>query len=205
MAVLKRRLILLGVCLLLPVAFMPLVLADAQQSGEAAAQKLLLRASADNTQEQINMGIMYLRGRDVEANPEQAFYWMEKAAQNGSAEAEYYLSLFYEDGLGVNEPDLALAMKWLRQAADHDYAYASYELGLAYLAGKIGSVDAQQGALWLDKAAREGVVRAQRQLASLYEQGIGVAQNTDSAMYWYRQAGSRGDEGALKALRSLQN
>lgn len=205
MVVWKRRLSLLGVCLLLPLGIRPLVFADVQQGGEVAAQRLLSRASAENTQEQINMGVMYLKGHEVEANPEQAFYWMEKAAENGSAEAEYYLSLFYADGLGVVEPDLALAMKWLRQAAEHDYAYASYELGLAYLAGKTGSVDARQGAVWLDKAAREGVVRAQRQLASLYEQGIGVAQNTDSALYWYDQAGRRGDVVALKALRSLQN
>ncbi len=182
-----------------------MVLADAQQSGEVAAQRLLSRASADNVQEQITMGVMYLKGEEVQANPEQAFYWMEKAAENGSAEAEYYLSLFYEDGLGVNEPDLSTAMKWLRQAAEHDYAYASYELGLAYLAGKTGSVDAHQGAVWLDKAAREGVVRAQRQLAGLYEQGVGVTQNTASALYWYRQASDRGDELSLRALRTLQN
>ncbi len=204
MVLLKRRLSLLSVCLLLPIAFMSLVLADAQQSGEAAAQRLLLRADAHNTQEQINMGVMYLKGQEVEADPEQAFYWMETAAENGSAEAEYYLSLFYEDGLGVNEPDLAVAMKWLRQAAEHDYPYAYYELGLAYLAGKTGAIDAHQGAVWLDKAARVGVVRAQRQLAELYAQGVGVAQNTGSAMYWYRQASKRGDVAALKALEALQ-
>lgn len=202
---LKRQLIILGVCLLLPLSVMPVVLADAQQSGEAAAQRLLSRADAHNVQEQIKMGVMYLKGEEIPANPEQAFYWMEKAAGNGSAEAEYYLSLFYEDGLGVNEPDLSTGMKWLRQAAEHDYAYASYELGLAYLAGKTGSVDAYQGAVWLDKAAREGVVRAQRQLAGLYEQGVGVAQNRASAVYWYRQASERGDDLSAKALRTLQN
>jgi len=183
---------------------MPVVMADAQQGGEAAAQRLLLRANADNVQEQIKMGVMYLRGQDVPADPKQAFYWMEKAALNGSAEAQYYLSLFYEDGLGVNEPDLDLAMKWLRQAAEHDYTYAYYELGLAYLIGKTGTVDYHRGAVWLDKAARVGVVRAQRQLAALYEQGVGVEKNMASALYWYRQASDRGDEIALRAMRTLQ-
>lgn len=205
MVVWKRRLIWLGVCLSLPLAIKPAVFADVQQSGEASAQRLLAQANADNTQEQINMGVMYLRGQKVEANPEQAIYWMEKAAENGSAEAEYYLSLFYEDGLGVNEPDLALAMKWLRQAAEHEYPYAYYELGLAYLTGKTGQVDALRGAMWLDKAARVGVVRAQRQLATLYEQGVGVSQDTRAAAYWYREASSRGDEQASRALKNLQN
>jgi TPR repeat protein len=45
-----------------------------------------------------------------------AFVWYKKAADNGSAKAQYYLGVCYRNGLGVPR-DLVSAQHWFETAA----------------------------------------------------------------------------------------
>ncbi len=57
---------------------------------------------------------------------------------------------------------------------------------------------------WLEKAARQGHIRAQSRLGSLYQQGNFVAADWSKAEAWYRLAANSGDYSAEKALSYRQ-
>ncbi|KAL0096875.1 hypothetical protein J3Q64DRAFT_1812304 [Phycomyces blakesleeanus] len=57
------------------------------------------------------------------ASDEQAFEWVQKAADGEWPRAEYTLGYFYETGVGTRR-DLKEAMVWYRKAADHGEKHA---------------------------------------------------------------------------------
>src|ERR1700691_2862621 len=82
--------------------------------------------------------------------------------------------------------------------------------GDAYAAGKGGAreprqltADYQQAAVWYGKAAVQGNIAAQIDLADLYRDGRGVARDTAQAAAWYRKAADQGDAGAQGTLGLL--
>ena len=65
----------------------------------------------------------YVRGEDVSKSPEKAFKWFRKAALKEDSEAQYFLGVFYEFGIGV-EADLSEAMKWYWEAVQKGHPAA---------------------------------------------------------------------------------
>ncbi|ABK89756.1 sel1 repeat family protein [Francisella tularensis subsp. novicida U112] len=66
---------------------------------EQANQYLALSAEIDNTEAMFFLGKSYLASNQpyhVETNPKKAFYWLNKAAQNGNIEA---MKLIYDNNL----------------------------------------------------------------------------------------------------------
>jgi septal ring-binding cell division protein DamX len=63
------------------------------------------------------VGSLYAYGEGIKRNDAEAAKWFERAAQAGSAQAQYNLGILYENGWGV-EKDLAQARHWYQQAAD---------------------------------------------------------------------------------------
>ena len=60
-----------------------------------------------------------------------------------------------------------------------------------------------QAAAWFRKAADQGHVAAQINLARMYEQGWGVDQDLSRARHWYAEAAAQGDDEAIRKLREL--
>ena len=50
------------------------------------------------------------------------------------------------------------------------------------------STDEEQAALWIQKAANQGLTQAQFDLYSLYNLGIGVNKDINQSLYWLKQA-----------------
>jgi TPR repeat protein len=63
--------------------------------------------------------------------------------------------------------------------------------------------DERQAVAWFRKAAEQGIVGAQVNLASRYASGRGVAQNASEAMRWYREAAEQGDSSAQYSLAAV--
>lgn len=66
---------------------------------------------------------MYYSGIGTEVNHEKAVYWYEKAAEQGDAEAQYYLGDMYYKGEGT-AADLKQALVWMEKAAEQGYELA---------------------------------------------------------------------------------
>ncbi len=75
--------------------------------GKAAAQ--------GNVDAQVNLGLMYARGRGVQQDYARAREWFEKAAAQGDAVAQINMGVLYDNGHGVRQ-DKAAAREWFGKA-----------------------------------------------------------------------------------------
>ena len=90
-----------------------------------------------------------------------AVIWIQKAADQGYAEAQEKLGEMYARGRGGLAKDDAQAVSLFRKAAEQGFAQAQFTLGWAYDTGDGVPVDIIEGERWLRKAADQGYDLAQ--------------------------------------------
>ncbi|WP_261334477.1 tetratricopeptide repeat protein [Rhizobium leguminosarum] len=73
----------------------------------------------------------YYDGSGTTADAQKSFVWYLKAAENGSAKAQYCVGLLYERGEGTAQ-DSREAVHWFKAAAENGYIDAFAELGQMY-------------------------------------------------------------------------
>ncbi len=96
--------------------------------------------------------------------------------------------------------DYETSHKVLQPLAESGDPRAQYLLGILYLNGFV-EAPAQDAALsWLTKAAMQGDVQAQSELARMYRMGDGVEQDFVEMARWYQEAAETGDVGAQLLL-----
>lgn len=61
---------------------------------------------------------------DIDCDSDQFVYWTKKAAENGVAEAQYYLGTIYLEGFNNTPVDKKIAKEWLQKSAAQDYEEA---------------------------------------------------------------------------------
>lgn len=137
-------------------------------------------------------------------NTDRNFAEIYKAAEQGDAEAQYNLGLFYYKGNGVAQ-NYAEAVKWWEKAAKQEYAKAQWSLGDCYFLGKGVTQNYTQAIYWQQKAAEQGDANAQCNLGFCYAYGKGVAQDYTEAVKWYRKAAEQGYNKAIEALQLTEN
>ncbi len=76
-------------------------------------------------------------------------------AQQGDADAQFYLGQMYRKGQGVPR-DYAEAVRWYRQAAEQGAAAGQGSLGFMYSEGRGVAQDYVQGHMWISLAAAQG-------------------------------------------------
>ncbi len=76
-------------------------------------------------------------------------------AEQGNAQAQNKLGIFYEIGLGINQDDHE-AVKWYRLAAEQGYAEAQFNLGEMYEEGRGVIQDKTMAKAWYEKACKNG-------------------------------------------------
>ncbi len=83
--------------------------------------------------------------------------------------------------------------EWRKMAEAGD-AVAAYKLGVEHLDGKPGVVqrDLAEANRWLAQAAQAGEPRAQFEMGSISEYGIGAPRDLEAAARWYLAAAERG-------------
>tara|TARA_B110000908_G_C10113151_1_gene384027 strand:+ start:134 stop:739 length:606 start_codon:yes stop_codon:yes gene_type:complete len=118
-------------------------------------------------------------------------------AEQGLAQAQYWLGRLYSDGEGVPEND-KIAVKWFTKAAEQGDAGAQAELGFMYYGGEGVPKNNKTAAKWHTKAAEQGNFGGQFALGLMYEYGEGVLTNNRRAYMWYSLAKYNGDEEAGK-------
>jgi TPR repeat protein len=108
--------------------------------------------------------------------------WYQRAADQGSAGAQFMLGTMYRDGRGVLR-DEAKGIQWISKAAEQGLAKAQYTLGNMHAKGQGIPQDDAKAAQWYRKAAEQGYAEAQFRLGIMHLLGQGVAHD--------RQAGCR--------------
>ena len=126
-----------------------------------------------------------------------------KAAEQGDAEAQFYLGVMYDKGRGVPR-DYVDAMQWYRKAAVRGVAEAQYNLALMYDKGQGIKQDYMAAARWYREAADQGLAEAQNNLGLMYDKGQGVPRNYIEAYMWYSLAAAQADDKAARNLDLLE-
>ncbi|KAI8330699.1 hypothetical protein BC941DRAFT_439954 [Chlamydoabsidia padenii] len=170
------------------------------------------------------IGQLYIENRldAAETNIEAAFRWYKLADQtSGHVRANYQLGLYYlgiksgqqsphDSTMVVPLQQKILAMTHLQKAATQGDKDAMYELGCLYLSSDNDGLDSSSalecqmdGFNWLTRAAQQGSVQAQRELAMLYHSGqevegsdgmdVVVEQDFEKAYDLFYQAARQGD------------
>ena len=85
---------------------------------------------------------------------EMAVREFELLAEQGDADAQFFLGFIYGDGQSAPHDD-ALAVKWYRRAAEQDHADAQNNLGFMYERGRGVSLDYVQAHVWYSRAAAQ--------------------------------------------------
>jgi len=113
------------------------------------------------------------------------------SAEEGNANAQYNLGVFYERGQGIPQ-NYAQAAYWYQKAAQQGYAAAENNLAGMHLDGLGLPRDYTQALYWYRKAADHGLSTAQENLGDLYFLGKGVTQDYSKAVFWYLKAAEQG-------------
>ena len=92
-----------------------------------------------------------------------------------------------------------------KENAEKGDAKAQFIMGYLHYSGLEGftSVDLEEAFAWYEKAARQGHVQACQIIGLMYQQGNGVARNTEKAKQWYQYAADRGLRESQYALGVL--
>lgn len=118
-------------------------------------EKLGTPSVAGPVSDQISAEEQYQRGRRSYPNNAKTIYWYRLAAEQGHAEAQYFLGIMYGDGSGVRQ-DHAEAVRWYRQAAEQGYANAQNKLAIMYDNGLGVSQNDVLAYMWFSLAAAQG-------------------------------------------------
>ena len=95
---------------------------------------------------------MYMIGQGVEKDSDQAIKWYKAAADQGNADAQFFLGAMYL----LPQRDIPEGLKWLKLSADQGMQDAQFLLGMAYLKGQNFTHDPVQAYMWLELAAAQG-------------------------------------------------
>lgn len=126
----------------------------------------------------------------------------KKIAEQGHAEAQFYLGLMCEGGQGVTK-DEQQAVSWWAKAAEQGHVLAQNNLGLMYEQGLGVTQDYQKAASWFRMAAEQGDAEAQYTLGFMYANGEGVPRSYQQAMFWLSKAAEQGDVAAQFKVAKL--
>ncbi|MEI8209729.1 MAG: hypothetical protein WCG16_11025 [Methylococcales bacterium] len=155
-----------------------------------------------------------------DSNDDLAFTWNRKAAEQGCAEAQFWLAYCYAEGLGVNQND-KFAFEWFKKSAEQNIADSKYWLVQYYLEGKGVEQSDEFAFKWLidvveqterycstnqfrqnfcESLSEESLSKAYLLLGDLCVQGKGTSQNNDLAFKCYEKV-SKNHENGSQELR----
>ena len=158
---------------------------------------LLLKAASATPglpKAQARVGEMYFRSKGVQENDAEAHRYFQLATAREYAYALSHFGMMYHGGYGVIK-NTNTARGYAHRAADQGEMEGQEQVGTMY----DDTGDKAQAMPWFEKAAYQGLDRAQYNLATLYINGQGgVARDFKLALYWSTLAYNQGEPTAVK-------
>ncbi|MBR7629535.1 SEL1-like repeat protein [Aeromonas popoffii] len=185
-------------------------------------------ANAGSAEAELWLGMAYLAGEQVPADPALGRYWLELAAGHGSHEAEYQLSLLQVDReqqahwltlaaeggvtkawfelaeLQQDQGALEQARASYAKAAQQGHTAAQYAYGEMLRLGQGGKEDYTLALKQYRLAAQQGDRMAQYRMGTLREKGLGAPRNRIHAYAWLSLAATEGMPEAMQARDELE-
>ncbi len=149
-----------------------------------------------------NVGIIYLEGEGVPADPVEALKWFERAVELGFSKAEKMVGKvqnsialdFYKSG------DYGESLKWSKEAFKHGHAVATYNVGVQYLEGEGVPLNPVEALKWFERAVELGYPKAQKMVAGV-QHNIAIdfdkAGNLRESFKWAKKAAENGHANAI--------
>ncbi len=172
-----------------------------RQDTTEAARWYRLAAERGDAHAMASLGLMTADGRGVKRDPAAARTWFEKAAGLGEATAAYNLALLLL--ASGAEADIATAARLLRIAADAELGDAQHDLGVLYARGKGVPQSADEAAKLYIRAAKNGSIAGEVELAIALFNGEGIPKNEAQAARLFRRAALRGNAIAQNRLARI--
>jgi hypothetical protein len=144
---------------------------------------------------------MYKNGQGVPQSGEKAVEWLDKAAKQGHAEAQYNLGFMLSNDQFVTRDD-DMAAEWLHMAADKGHIEAQFVLGGMYFMGRCVLQNYEKAVAFYHMAAVQGNAYAKYSLAQCYFIGLGVNKNIEHATKLFLEAAEQGEEKAIQWVMS---
>ena len=158
-------------------------------------------ASQGDTRSMLGLAYMRLNSIDTRYAPNEAAEFLERAAEAGSAEAQFELAQLYEKGLGVTQ-DFDRAFDLYDQSAKQGFADALNDLGFIYYQGGLNVTrDPKLGLEYFQKAADERHPQAMFNVAALIDDGVIPDKGIDDAAEYLYRSLRTGSEDVYNLLR----
>lgn len=130
---------------------------------------------------------------------------LKQAAELGYGQAQLHLAGLYQDGAKGVEINPVEARRWAKSAAEGGDARGMHAYGMYLFEGFGGTQDGPSALTWLRRAADQGLVDSQYNVAKLYETGEnGIGQDLSEAYKWYLIAARSGDGDAQASVERLK-
>lgn len=162
----------------------------------SSEQETRLAALAEQGDTRSMMGLAYMRlNKDgTRYQPETAAELLTRAAEAGSAEAQFELARLYENGTGVPK-DTARALELYHQSAEQEFPDALNDLGFLYFQGEMGLTrDPAKGLAYFERAAALKQKQAMYNYAAMIDDGNIPGKGASEAadlLYQSLRSGSR--------------
>ena len=143
-------------------------------------------------------------------SPAEAIEYLEKALKSGIKDAKGPLAtLLFDEAKSLQKGGKhAQAFKHFLKAAEYGIKEAQYEVGLYF--GKPQDYEhcgvkqnLEKAITWTFAAANQGYAEAECKIGEYYRDGIGIRQDEDLSLEWYKKACEHGSLEAQKYLKQL--
>jgi TPR repeat protein len=129
---------------------------------------IMARAKAGDGDAQVELGHSFTRGTHGNPiDPKQAYFWFNKAAEQGVSDGEYFVGFCLSIGAGV-ALDVKRGEEWFRKAAAKENPNAQHDLGVAYRDGINVVKCLKTSEEWFLKAAKQNHIPGVSNLSILY-------------------------------------
>lgn len=155
-------------------------------------------ANIGNAAAQFFLGHMYYDGLGVPQSFRSSREWYVRAADQGYAQAQYFLGIKYRQGTTGTPYDRKIAVKWYEKAALQGHVGGILTMSGFYRVGFGVPVDGEKAVAWLKTSAN--VAPIQRKLGILYYRGVDKKVRRDyvEAYKWFSLAVKNGDEAIVE-------
>lgn len=154
-------------------------------------------SAGDTPEQQYQKALELFRGANAKLDGLKAFTLLKKAAASGYVDAMYELAVCYDRGRGI-KADGGKAFNWYKKAADAGHVDALVMVGRHYLSAE--EKDEEKAIECFLQAEENGNPKAMFSLGCCYELGLGVEEDREIALEWYRKAAELGDKDAIDKI-----